>query len=197
MDFQKIIERVKSILLSPKQALEDVQGEDMTISGTMKEYVMILAAIPAIAQFIGSAIIGLPLVGRQNFGRTLIFAALSFGLSLAAVFIVSKVINALAPNFNSVQNNLNAFKLSVYSFTPVFVAGAFNLIPSLSILALLGSLYGIYILYIGLPILMKAPEDKVLVYTVVTLIVCLVVMLIVSFIAGAIAWGGSGPARYF
>ena len=197
MDFQKIIERVKSILLSPKQALEDVQGEDMTISGTMKGYVMILAAIPAIAHFIGSAIIGLPFVGRQNLGRTLIFAALSFGLSLAAVFIVSKVINALAPNFNSVKNDLNAFKLSVYFFTPFFVAGAFNLIPSLSILALLGSLYGIYILYIGLPILMKAPEDKVLVYTVVTLILCLVVMLIVSFIAGAIAWGGSGPARYF
>ena len=57
MDFQKIIERVKSILLSPNQALEDVEGEDMTISGTMKEYIMILATIPAIAHFIGSAIL--------------------------------------------------------------------------------------------------------------------------------------------
>ncbi|MFQ5602036.1 MAG: Yip1 family protein [bacterium] len=195
---EKLIERVKSILLSPKDALTAVKSEEMTVVETMKEYVAILAAIPAAAQFIGFALVGLPIVGRYNFGRSLLFAIISYILSLVSVIVVGKVINALAPSFKAVKNDSNAFKLAVYSLTPAFVAGIFNAIPSLSVLAFLGSLYGIYILYIGLPILMDVPEEKAIAYTVVTLIVVMLVMIFVYFIAGAIAWGGGGgPGRMF
>jgi len=139
----------------------------------------------------------LPIIGRQNIFRTLIFSILLFVLSLVNVLIVSAVINALAPTFNSVKNNLNAFKLAVYSLTPVFVAGIFYIFPSLGILALLGGLYGIYILYLGFPILMGTPQDKTVVYTVATLVAVIIVSVIVGYIATAIAWGGSGlPSRY-
>lgn len=195
---EKVIERAKSILLSPSEALSSVKTEATTVKDIMKEYVAIMAAIPAVAYFIGYALVGLPFVGRQNVGRTLGFAILYYVLSIVAVFIVGKIINALAPNFNAVKNDLNAFKLSVYAYTPVFVAGVFYIIPSLSILAFLGSLYGIYILYLGIPILMEAPQEKRIAYTVVTLIVAFVVMFVIFAIAGAIAWGGgAGPARYF
>lgn len=195
---EKIIERVKSIILSPKDALNAVKVEELTIVGTMREYVAIIAAIPAVAQFIGLALIGIPLIGRQNIFRTLIYSALTYLLSLIGVFIVGKIINALAPSFNAVKNDLSAFKLAVYSYTPAFVAGVFNVIPSLSILALLGALYGIYVLYVGIPILMEAPQEKVLVYTIATIIVAFIVMVIIGAVAGALAWGGGpGPIRYF
>ncbi|MFQ5706060.1 MAG: Yip1 family protein [bacterium] len=195
---EKVIARVKSILLSPKEALTEVKTEDLSIAGTMKEYVAIVAAVPAVGQFIGYALVGLPFIGRQNIGRTLVYSILTYVLSLIAVLIVGKIINALAPSFNAVKNDRNAFKLTVYSFTPVFVAGAFNIIPSLSILAFLGSLYGIYILYLGIPVLMEAPQEKSVVYTVVTLIIGLIVMVVIGSVAGAVAWsGGGGPARYF
>ncbi|MFQ6116005.1 MAG: YIP1 family protein, partial [bacterium] len=122
---EKLIERVKSILLSPKDALSAVKTEEMTIAGTMKEYVAIVAAVPAVALFIGYAFIGLPLVGRYNLGRTLIFAALYYILSLISVFVIGKVINVLAPTFNAVKNDLSAFKLAVYCLTPGFIAGVF------------------------------------------------------------------------
>ncbi|MFQ5864455.1 MAG: Yip1 family protein [bacterium] len=195
---EKIIERVKSILLSPKDALSAVKTEEMTIAGVMKEYVVFVAAIPAIAQFIGYALVGLPLVGRYNIFRSLIYAAISFVLYLVAVFVVGKVINSLAPTFNAVKNDLNAFKLAVYCWTPAFVAGIFYLIPSLSILAILGALYGFYILSIGIPILMEAPQDKTIAYTLVTIVVTIIIMFVIGAIAGALAWGGgAGPARYF
>lgn len=195
---EKIIERVKSILLSPKDALNAVKTEEMTIVGVMKEYVVFVAAIPAIAQFIGYALVGLPLVGRYNIFRSLIYAAISFVLYLVAVFVVGKVINSLAPTFNAVKNDLNAFKLAVYCWTPAFVAGIFYLIPSLSILAILGALYGFYILSIGIPILMEAPQDKTIAYTLVTIVVTIIIMFVIGAIAGALAWGGgAGPARYF
>jgi hypothetical protein len=193
---QNVIERVKRIILSPSEALKEVKSEALTISATMKNYVVYLAAIPAIAQFIGYAIVGLPIIGRQNIFRTLIFSILLFVLSLVNVLIVSAVINALAPTFNSVKNNLNAFKLAVYSLTPVFVAGIFNIFPSLGILALLGGLYGIYILYLGFPILMETPQDKTIAYTLTTVVVVIIVSFIVTAIATAIAWGGSLTGRY-
>jgi len=65
-------------------------------------------------------------------------------------------------------------------------------------LGLLGSLYGIYVLYLGLPILMGTPDDKRPVYTVAILVVVIIVMVVISAVAGALAWsGGAGPGRFF
>lgn len=195
---EQIIERIKSVILSPRDALTAVKTEEWTVTGTMKEYVVIIAAIPAIAQFIGYALIGLPLIGRQHMGRSLVYAALVYILSLVVVVLVGKIINALAPSFGAAKDDLSAFKLAVYAYTPAFVAGVFYLIPSLAILSILGSLYGIYILYIGLPILMGTPKEKTVAYTVVTIIVIVILMVIIGAIAGAIAWaGGAGPVRSF
>lgn len=195
---EKIFERAKKIILSPADALTEVKAESTTVMTLMKEYVIYLAAIPAAAQFIGYALVGLPIIGRYPFFRSLLFAIFSYVLSLVGVIVVGKVIDLLAPTFNSTKNDLNAFKLAVYSLTPGFVAGVFNIIPSLGILALLGSLYGIYILYLGLPVLMDTKEDKRAIYTVAVIVVVIIVMFVVSAIAGALAWsGGAGPGRYF
>lgn len=195
---EKIVERVKSILLSPKDALNAVKTEELTIVGTMKEYVAIIAAIPAVALFIGYGLIGLPLVGRYHIGRTLIFAVLYYVLSLVGVFVISKIFNVLAPTFNAVKNDLNAYKLAVYCLTPGFIAGGFNVIPALQLLAWLGAIYGIYLLYLGIPILMEAPQVKTVPYTIVTAFVAFVLMIIIWNIAGKVAWGGGAmPVRYF
>lgn len=194
---EKVIERVKSILLSPKDALNAVKSESTSVADFIKEYVAIVAAIPPISQFIGLALVGHPVFGRRNFFASLLFAALLYALSLIGVFVFGKIVNALAPNFDSTKDDLNAFKLVVYAFTPGFVAGIFNIVPSLSVLAMLGSLYGIYILYIGLPILMDTPENKGVAYTIVSLIIGVVVMIVIGSIATVIALGSAVPALYF
>lgn len=194
---EKIIERVKSILLSPKDALTAVKSEEMSIADFMKEYVAILAAIPAIAQFIGLALVGHSVFGRRSFIGTLFYAALFYIFSLVSIFVYSKVIDALAPRFNATKHDSSAFKLTVYAWTPAFVAGIFHIIPGLQVLAMLGGLYGIYILYLGLPILMESPEDKTVAYTVVSLIVGLILMVVIGSIATVIAFGSAVPAIYF
>ena len=70
------------------------------------------------------------------------------------------VINALAPQFGATQDMSQAIKLSAYSATAGWVAGIFYLIPSLWILAAIGGLYSLYLFYVRIPILMKAPPDK-------------------------------------
>lgn len=185
---EKIIERVKAILLSPKDALAAVKSEEMSIADFMKEYVAIVAAIPPIAQFIGFAMVGHPVFGRRSLIASLLFAALTYALTLIGILVFGKVINALASNFSSTKDDMNAFKLGVYAFTPGLVAGIFNIVPSLSVLWMLGTLYGIYIVYLGLPILMATPEDKNVAYTVVSLICGLVLMVVIRWIAMGIAF---------
>jgi hypothetical protein len=77
-------------------------------------------------------------------------------------------------------------QLVVYSYTASFVAGVFYIIPGLGILAMLGGLYGLYILYLGLKPMMQTPDDKITVYFVVSLLVIIVVTVVLSLILGAI-----------
>ncbi|MGQ2933191.1 MAG: YIP1 family protein, partial [Sphingopyxis sp.] len=55
------------------------------------------------------------------------------------------------------------------------------------VIGLLFALYGLYLLYLGLPVLMKVPQDKALGYTVVVVIVYIVLFLIVGAVVAALA----------
>jgi hypothetical protein len=162
-----LVRRIQNILLKPKEIWPVIKSEEMTIAGIYKSYALILAAVPAVAHAIGLAFIGTSFIGiryRTSLGDALGDAVLSYCVSLASLFMVALVINGVAPKFASQKNLTNAFKLVAYSWTPTWVAGILLLIPSLSWLTSLVSLYGLYLLYCGLPILMETPKEKVMVY---------------------------------
>jgi hypothetical protein len=115
-------------------------------------------------------------------------AVFTLAMAIVGTFILSTVINLLAPSFGGEQNSAQALKVAVYSYTPAWVAGALQIIPPLSVLALLGALYGLYLLYLGLPRLMKCPEDKAIGYTLVV-VVCAVVLSVVVTVAGGLIVG--------
>jgi len=52
-----------------------------------------------------------------------------------------------------------------------------------------GGLYGLYLMYLGLPQMMKTPQDKVIGYLVVSIIVLIVTYWIVSLILTSIVFG--------
>jgi hypothetical protein len=106
------------------------------------------------------------------------------------------IINALAPTFGSAQDQGQAHKLSVYASTAGLLAGVFAIHPMLAVLGILG-LYSAFLLYVGLPKLMKTPADKVIGYFLTILVVMIVVGvvlgLVVTTVRGAVGgFGGSG-----
>lgn len=111
---------------------------------------------------------------------------LTYILSIAAVYVTALVINALAPNFASKPSEIQAFKLAAYAQTPGLIAGILNIIPGLGILVLIASLYGLYILYLGIPELMETPKDKALIYTIAIIVVMIVISFIIGTIVGAV-----------
>ena len=180
-----IVDRAKNMILKPKQEWQVIDGETHTVKDLYLQYAMILAAIPAVAAFIGFSLIGLGGVLSQYripIASGVAMMIVKYVLSLASVYVLALIIDALATNFGSQKNFMQALKLSVFSMTAAWLAGIFSILPALSILGLLG-LYSLYVLYLGLPVLMKTPEDKLVPYFVVILIAAVVVHVVIGTLA--------------
>jgi hypothetical protein len=182
-----LVERVKRILMTPRSEWEVIDAEQTTPAELYTRYIVPLAAIGPIAQLIGYSVFGVsvPFVGtyRVPIGSAITQALVSYLLTLAGTYVLALIIDALAPIFNGQRSQIQALKLAAYSLTASWVAGIFALIPGLRILTLLG-LYSLYLLYLGLPVLMKTPREKALGYTVVVIIAAIVLSLIIGAIAG-------------
>jgi len=191
-----LVSRAQAIILKPKEEWVKIKGEPTPVTQLFTSYAAVLALIPAIAQFIGYALIGTRVltfgVIRMNIGSALLRMVLYYIFALASVYVFGLVINALAPSFGSKQSAENAMKLAVYSMTPAWVGGIFYTIPALWILATLASLYGIYILYLGFATpMMDTAKDKVVGYLVVSFIVMIVLTVVVGLILSALFVVGS------
>ncbi|MBN2346616.1 MAG: DUF1282 family protein [Candidatus Aminicenantes bacterium] len=188
-----LVERAKNIILTPAKEWEVIKGESLTVSDMFTKYAMILAAIPAIAGFIGYVVIGMSFGGFGTFrlpvGNALVWAILSYVFSLGGVFLLAFIIDALAPSFGCAKDMTAAVKIAVFSYTPAWLAGIVNIIPALSILVLLASLYALYLIYLGLQKIKEPAKDKLLGYFVVSVVALIVIYLLIGFIVGRIAMG--------
>jgi hypothetical protein len=196
-----LIGRVKDILLKPSPTWDVIDTEPATIGGLYRSYVIPLAAIPPVCSFIGMLAFGVGVPGLVTFRPSPIWLAVqmlvSYGLSLAMCYVMALIIEALAPNFGGLKDRTQAFKVAAYSATASWVAGVFSLIPMLAIVALLGGLYSLFLLYKGLPKLMKTPEDKALPYTAVVVVVAIVVSIVIGVITSSVMTlsGAMNPAN--
>lgn len=186
-----LVARVQNIILKPKEEWPKIKEEPTPVSSLFTSYAAVLAAIPAVANFIGMSLIGrrIPFLGwyRLNIPKGLIYALLTYLFSLAAVAIVGFIIKALAPTFSSTPDLNQAMKLAVYSYTPGWVVGILYIIPALSPLVILASLYGLYLLYLGFATpLMETPKEKVIGYFLVSFVVSIIVFAVFSFIVGGL-----------
>ena len=200
MDINKLIARVKAILLTPKAEWPVIAAEPATVPDLYKNYIVVLAAIPAIAGFIKGSLIGYGAFGfsyRVGIGAGIAGAIVGYALGLAMAYVMALIIDALAPNFGGQKNQVQALKTVAYAWTASWVAGIGQIVPGLGwLIAIAGGIYGIYLLYLGLPHTMKAPADKAAGYTAVSVIIAVVLswicMLVVGGIIGTGAMMGAG-----
>jgi hypothetical protein len=186
-----IVQRAKDLLLDPKATWPTIEAESASVQSIYVPYVITLAAISAVAGFIGMSIVGVGGFGvsfRVPVIPGLLNMVVGFVLALAMVFVMALITDALAPTFGGQKNQINALKLIGYGSTAGFLGGVFSVIPALSVLGLLAALYSIYLIYTGVPVLMKCPKDKALAYTAVLLVCGIVAGLILSW--ASVMFGG-------
>lgn len=199
-----LLDRALAILMRPGDTWLQIAQEDPGIASVYTRYLVFLAAIPAVAGFIGYSLVGVGAFGvsvRVPVVQGLVSMVVGYALSLAMAFVMALVANALAPRFGGQAQLPRAFQLIAYGATAGWLGGVFSAMPPLAMLGVLAALYSVYLIYRGVPVLMRVPGDRAVGYT-AALIVCgivagLVVGLVTSLITprpGALV-GGMGGMR--
>ncbi|MEZ5994948.1 MAG: Yip1 family protein [Hyphomonadaceae bacterium] len=197
-----LVDRAKNILLTPQAEWDRIAGEPADTNKLYTGYVLPLVALAAICGFIGMTFIGASAFGvsvRIPMMAGLVSAIMQVVMGVVGIYVMALIINALAPNFGSQQDVGQAHKLSAYSATAGLLAGVLALLPPLSMLSILGGIYSLVLLYIGMPRLMKTPEDKRIGYLITVIVVSIVLWFALAFVLGSVtrfvpgaAMGGAG-----
>jgi hypothetical protein len=191
------IARLKNIVLSPKSEWPVIGPESTTVAQLYGGFVSILAALAALLMFVRMSLIGvrMPLgagVIRYPMGSGLTNAVMAFVFGLIVVFLVGLIINALAGTFSAQRDPRQAMKVAAYSMTPAFLSSILALSPVLpTLLQFIAGCYGIYVLYLGLPVVMRAPNEKAFGYTAAVVICTIVLCMVFGLVLGALGIVGA------
>jgi hypothetical protein len=189
-----LVQRAQNLILKPTAEWTAIEAEKTSVGALYTGYIMILAAIPPIAGLIGGLVFGYGVPGlvtiRPSPVSLVVGAIVQYVFTLIGVYVLAFVINMLAETFGGKKDQMQALKVAAYSATAGWLAGIFGIFPPLGILALLG-LYSLFLLYRGLPILMKAPMERALGYTATVVIV----LIVVGFVFGMLATCATMPFR--
>jgi hypothetical protein len=155
--------RLIGILTNPFSEWVRIDAEPDEMVALLIGTVAPLALVPAVFGFVGACILGVVVPGRGEVHAPifdgLAAAFFSYAASFAIVLLLGLVIAVAAPLFGGRRNFARSLCLAVYSYTPVWLAGVFLLLPGLRFLMLLG-FYGVYVLIAGLPPMTKTPAQN-------------------------------------
>lgn len=170
-----------ALVTSPLAFMNKNKDTNVSTNTIMINYVAIIALIPFAAGLLGY-------LWYFNYSflyeYAFTYAVLTYIFDLVAVYVVGFLIWKLAPTFGSTTDQRKGTLIAAWIFTPAFLISILTIIPFIGWIVFLGLLYGLYILYLGLPVLTNTPKDKVMGYVIGVLIATIVVYAIVGAIIG-------------
>jgi len=192
-----MLQRIINVALKPNDEWPVIAQEQTSTAGLYTKYIIPLSAIGPICGFLSAAMWGqaLPFTGlsvRPAISTLLMMMIVGYILGLAAVAVSAVIVQKLAPTFKSQGTFVDALKMVTFSYAPYWVASLITLVPVIGMLSVLVAFYGLYLFYVGLPHVMKTPEDQRLPYMgvilVVSIIVWFVLMGLPALMVGGMAW---------
>ena len=153
-----LAERVHGLFVKTADTWKLIATERTSIVQVYQTYLLPLAALA----LLGWGLV--ELVGADGLGMTVPMAVSSvlvlLVMVLVGIWMLAQVADVLAPQFQARKSELRAFKLMAYSATPLVLVALFTLMPGAAWLGLLALAYALWLLWQGLPRLMRCPLDK-------------------------------------
>ena len=195
-----ILGHVWGLLSHPENEWKTIRKENCTIGRCYCSHVLLLAAIPPLAGYVGTTQVGWQVATREVHRLTpesaRWIAVLSYITVLVAVFTIGKLIHWMGQTYGAKQTLPQCIALAAYTATPLFLSGIMLLYPVLWLNLLLGLpvlAYTVYLLYTGVPIIMGIPAERGFLFSTAVLAVGLVTLVAV-LAATVILWDiGVGP----
>jgi hypothetical protein len=182
-----LFRRVAGILTHPGTEWVEVATEPTDVASLYRQYIALLAAVPAASILVGLALAGGRFLGSAAITTAVMAAMTSYAIALASPMVLAVVIEKLAPSFEADADTVQALKLVAFALTPAWLAGMCTILVALSPLVVLGWLWTLYLFYLGLPIVLKTPREQVVPFTLVSALAMVVVNIALRAVASAVS----------
>ncbi|WP_152206150.1 Yip1 family protein [Marinobacter changyiensis] len=188
------------LLTHPDREWEAIRNDSESVGKLYLGHILLLALIPAVAAFYGTTQVGWQIgdgqIIRLTSGSALQLCALFYASMLAGIYIIGRFIDFFAATYDVKSDKPRGVILAAYTVTPVLLMGVIAAYPNIWVNMLVGLVavaYSVYLLYEGLPILMKIPEDRGFMFASSVLTVGLV-MFVALMAISVVVWSmGVGP----
>jgi hypothetical protein len=196
-----MISHVAGLFTHPHQEWKEIRDNPESISHVYFAHVLFLALIPPVSMYIGTTKVGWvigtgdPVMLTES--SALVMSGFMYLAMLAGVAVMGAFINWMSRTYDSAPGYARCVVFAAYTATPLFVAGLCALYPNVVLTMLVGIaavFYTVYLLYTGIPIFMKIPEDEGFVYSSSILTIGLVMFVSLMAITVLIWSFGFGPA---
>lgn len=190
-----ILTHVVGLFTNPKKEWQEIREERCSVGFCYLTHVLILAAIPAVAGYIGSTQVGWSLTPGNEIrltAQSALLISIAFYLAmLVGVWVMGRVIHWMAETYGADPSPNQGIALASFTSTPIFLAGAMAFYPNISLLMLVGLAaiaYTVYLLYIGVPIVMNITREQGFLFASAVLMMGLVVFVGVLVVT-VLLWG--------
>lgn len=188
------------LLTNPDKEWQQIRDDSESLPRLYLGHVLLLALIPAVAGYYGTSQVGWQIGDGQVIKLTsasaLPLCILFYAAIVAGIYILGRFIDFFAATYGVSESNPKGVTLAAYTATPLLFAGIIAVYPSVWLNMLAGLIalsYSVYLLYEGLPILMKIPPDRGFMFASSILTVGLV-MLVALLAISVVIWSmGVGP----
>lgn len=188
------LQNAAMLLIRPGGAWRKIADEHMGLVRRLVTHTMLLALIPAIAWYFGVTdqgwVIGAGERQHMTPSTALPICTLFFIAMIVGTLFVGYMIHWMAQTYEGESSLTKGVTIVTYTATPFFIGGILGLYPLLWLDILVGVLvgcYAVYLLYIGVPVVMKVSPERGFLFASAVIAVALVGFLAVMG-ASVILW---------
>ena len=190
-----LLSHVWGLFAHPREEFLLIQKEQADRPTLYITYVLILAAIPPVAIFIGSAMTGWRIgegdITRMTVPSTISLCILLYIAIIAEIYVLGRAIDWMRDTYTDLcKRSLSGLAMATYIVMPLLVFSVFAVYPTIWMILLtmiVASSYSAYLLYAGVPIFFEIPKERGVMFSSAILAIGLV-LAVVLLIGMVIVW---------
>jgi hypothetical protein len=197
-----MIQHTFGLLVRPSAQWRTVADLPESSFRTLVLYPCFLAILPAVAWFYGTTQVGWTVGDHGETIKLTVESArqiciLFYLTMVACVAIIGYFIHWMSDTYGAESTATKGVVIAGLTATPLFIAGLVGFYPLLWLDMLVGVTaicWSVYLMYLGIPIVMKIPEERGFLFSSAVLAIAMVIM-ICLMVGSVILWDfGAAPA---
>ncbi len=162
-----LLKHVFGIILNPAKEWQVIRDARPNIKSIYLSFVVLLGAIAPICGYIGTTMVGWSVgdsaVTKLTPSSAGVISILFYLAILIAVVMIGWMIRWMGETYGFPNDLDRCVALSAFTVTPLFLIGVFLLFSRIWVIYLIGlpaTIYTVYLLYLGVPIMLDLPKEK-------------------------------------